>query len=107
MVIIARADPSLKSANMRVQDYLVNSMVTPPVGGPLINKRGWASVELTLSGHSLQIATTHLDNTPPFAIQRAEAAEAIGSLTNPALPIVFMGDFNVDPRDDSSNPTFP
>ena len=55
----------------------------------------------------MQIATTHLDNAPPFAIQRAQAAEAIGSLTNPALPIVFMGDFNVDPRDDSSNPTFP
>jgi endonuclease/exonuclease/phosphatase family metal-dependent hydrolase len=97
---------------MRVQDYLVNSKVTPPAGDPLINTRGWASVELTLSGHSLQIATTHLDNTPgdntrPFAIQRAQAAEAIGSLTNPALPIVFMGDFNVDPRNDSSNPTFP
>jgi hypothetical protein len=62
----------------------------------------------------LQIATTHLDNAPPFAIQRAQAAEAIGSLnvpigslTNPALPIVFMGDLNVDPRDDSRNPTFP
>jgi endonuclease/exonuclease/phosphatase family metal-dependent hydrolase len=53
----------------------------------------------------LQVATTHLDNTPPFAIQRAQAAEAIGSLT--AMPMVFMGDFNVDPRDDSSNPTFP
>src|SRR5262249_47077973 len=74
---------------------------------PLITKRGWASVELTLSGRSLQIATTHLDNSPPFAIQRAQAAEAIENVTNPALPIVFMGDFNVDPRDDSSNPTFP
>ncbi len=106
-VIIARADPSLKLANMRVQDYLVNSVRNTPVGVPLINKRGWASVELTLSGHSLQFMTTHLDNSPPFAIQGAQAAEAIQSVTNPALPIVFMGDFNVDPRDDPSNPTFP
>jgi endonuclease/exonuclease/phosphatase family metal-dependent hydrolase len=101
-VIIAE-QPDLKLTNMRVQDYLVYSEVKPPVGPPIINKRGWASVELTVSGHSLQIATTHLDNVPPFAIQRAQAAEAIGILTNPdptnpAPPIVFMGDFNVDPR---------
>jgi hypothetical protein len=86
------ADPrGLKLANMRVQDYLVNSVVTPPVGVPIINKRGWASVELTLAGHSLRIATTHLDNTPgntppPFAIQMAQAAEAIGSLNSRARP---------------------
>jgi endonuclease/exonuclease/phosphatase family metal-dependent hydrolase len=71
----------------------------------------------------LQITTTHLDNTPgpdnTYAIQKAQAAEAIrslsvpiGSLSNPALPIVlpplvFMGDFNVDPRDVPNNPTFP
>jgi endonuclease/exonuclease/phosphatase family metal-dependent hydrolase len=104
------ADPTLKLTNMRVQDYLAYSAVTPPVGPPIVNKRGWASVELTLSpGHSLQIATTHLDNTPgldnKFAIQKAQAAEAIGSLT--AQPIVFLGDFNVDPRDIPTNPTFP
>jgi endonuclease/exonuclease/phosphatase family metal-dependent hydrolase len=111
------ADPTnLKLANMRVQDYLVNSAVTPPVGVPIINKRGWASVELTLAGHSLRIATTHLDNTPgntppPFAIQMAQAAEAIRSLNSPPPivlpPIVFMGDFNVDPRDGSQSfPTY-
>ena len=100
-VIIAE-QPDLKLTNMRVQDYLVNSKVIPPAdaGIPIIiNTRGWASVELTLSGHGLQIATTHFDNFPQFqfAIQRAQAGEAIRSLTNPALPIVFMGDFNLDP----------
>jgi endonuclease/exonuclease/phosphatase family metal-dependent hydrolase len=108
------ADPrNLKLTNMRVQDYLVNSVARPPVGEPIINKRGWASVELTLSGHRLQMATTHLDNTPDntYAIQKAQAAEAIGSLKPPppivSPPIVFMGDFNVDPRDVPNNPTFP
>jgi len=38
--------------------------------------------------------TTHLDVTPPFAIQRAQAAEAVQSATRPTLPIVFVGDFN-------------
>jgi len=32
--------------------------------------------------------------TPPFAIQRAQAAEAVQSATRPTLPIVFVGDFN-------------
>jgi hypothetical protein len=29
---------------MRVQDYLVNRVLNTPVGVPLLNKRGWASV---------------------------------------------------------------
>jgi endonuclease/exonuclease/phosphatase family metal-dependent hydrolase len=91
---------------MRVQDYLVNGVVTTPLGVPLINKRGWASVEVTVIGHSFRLVTTHLDVTPPFVIQRAQAAEALQTAVNTTLPIVFVGDFNTV-ADDSSNPTFP
>jgi hypothetical protein len=50
------ADPTLKLTNMRVQDYLAYSAVTPPVGPPIVNKCGWASVELTLSpGHACRL----------------------------------------------------
>lgn len=96
-VIIARAGvsgPPLKLANMRVQDYLANRVVNTPVGVPLISKRGWASVDVTVSGHSFRLVNTHLDVTHPFLIQRAQALEAIRSATNTALPIVFLGDFN-------------
>jgi endonuclease/exonuclease/phosphatase family metal-dependent hydrolase len=100
------APPILTLANIRVQDYLLNNVVTPPVGAPIVIRRGWASVELTISGYSFRLVTTHLDNSPPFAIQKAEAAEAIQSAVNTTLPTVFLGDFNAV-GDDSSNPTFP
>ena len=109
-VIIARADvagPGLRLANIRVQDYLQNRALNTPVGVPLINKRGWASVDLTVFGHSL-LVTTHLDVTPPFAIQRAQASEEIRSATNTALPIVFLGDFNATGDfPNPPNPTLP
>ena len=93
---------------MRVQDYLQNRALNTPVGVPLISKRGWASVELTLFGHSFRFVTTHLDVTPPFAIQRAQASEAIRSATNTALPIVFLGDFNATGDfPNPPNPTLP
>jgi endonuclease/exonuclease/phosphatase family metal-dependent hydrolase len=109
-VIIARAGilgPSLKLANMRVQDFLYNQALNTPVGVPIINKRGWASVDATVFGHTFRFVTTHLDVTPPFAIQRAQAAEALQTGVRTTLPTVFLGDFNADPRDDPSNPTFP
>jgi endonuclease/exonuclease/phosphatase family metal-dependent hydrolase len=108
-VIIGRAGiqgPSLKTANMRVQDFLFNEALNTPVV-PVINKRGWASVDATVFGHTLRFVTTHLDVTPPFVIQRAQAAEALQTAVLTTLPTVFIGDFNTDPRDDPSNPTFP
>lgn len=109
-VIIARAGilgPGLKLANMRVQDFLVNQVLNTPLGVPIITKRGWASVDATVFGHTFRLVATHLDVTPPFAIQRAQAAEALQTGVRTTLPTVFLGDFNADPRDDPANPTFP
>lgn len=109
-VIIARAElrgPHLRLANMRVQDYLANSVFNTTLGVPLVNKRGWASVDATVFGNTFRLVTTHFDLTPPFAIQRAQAAEAVKSVTATRLPIVFVGDFNVVADVSNGNPTFP
>lgn len=107
--IIARADlagPRLRTSNMQVQDYLVNSVLNFPVGPPAISKAGWASVDVTVFGHAFRFADTHLDVIPPFTVQKAQAAEAIASVTNTTLPIVFVGDFNTV-TGDPTHPTFP
>jgi endonuclease/exonuclease/phosphatase family metal-dependent hydrolase len=109
-VIIARAGlrgPSLRLANMRVQDYVANSVFNTTLGVSLVNKRGWASVDATVFGNTFRLVTTHLDLTPPFAIQLAQAAEAVKSVTATRLPIVFVGDFNVVADASTGNPTFP
>ncbi len=107
--IIARADlagPRLQTSNMQVQDYLVNSVLHFPVGPPAISKAGWASVDVTVFGHAFRFADTHLEVIPPFTVQWAHAAEAIASVTNTTLPIVFVGDFNTV-TGDPTHPTFP
>jgi len=84
--IIARADlagPRLRTSNMQVQDYLVNSVINFPVGPPAISKAGWAAVDVTVSGHTLRFADTHLEVIPPFTVQRAQAAVATAISSRP------------------------
>ena len=108
-VIIARAGLAglrVQTSNMQVQDYLVNSVITLPVGPPSVSRAGWASVDVSVLGRAFRFATTHLEVIPPFSIQRAQAVEAIQSVANTNLPIVFAGDFNTV-AGDPDHPTFP
>lgn len=97
---------AFRVSNMQVQDYIANSPIVLPVGPPAISRAGWASVDLTVRGRTFRFATTHLEVIPPFAIQRAQALEAIKSVGNTALPLVFVGDFNTV-AGNPKHPTFP
>jgi endonuclease/exonuclease/phosphatase family metal-dependent hydrolase len=66
-------------------------------------KRGWASVDVKMSGRSFRFATTHLDPVVP-AIRLAQANEVIQGIGT-ALPVILVGDFNAVPND-SSDPTY-
>lgn len=108
-VIIARAglaELRVRTSNMQVQDYLVNSVFTLPVGPPSVSRAGWASADINVLGRAFRFVTTHLEVIPPFSVQKAQAAEAIKSAINTALPIVFVGDFNTV-ASDPTHPTFP
>lgn len=96
----------LQPSNMQVQDYLANSPIVLPVGPPTVSRAGWAAVDITIFNRTFRFATTHLEVIPPFSIQRAQAVEAIRSVGNTTLPVVFVGDFNTV-AGDPTHPTFP
>jgi endonuclease/exonuclease/phosphatase family metal-dependent hydrolase len=106
-VIIGRADSwrkDIRLSNIQAQDYFAN-LSLPSAVGPILNRRGWASVDVTIAGASFRFVTTHLEQAP--AVQLAQAGEAIQSAINTTtLPVVFAGDFNVA-ADSPSDPTFP
>jgi endonuclease/exonuclease/phosphatase family metal-dependent hydrolase len=108
-VIIARAglaEARLRTSNMQVQDFLVNNVLPLPVGPPSVSRAGWAAADITILGHKFRFVTMHLSPIPPFAIQQAQAAEAIRSAAHTSLPIVFAGDFNTT-ANNPANPTYP
>ncbi len=107
--IIVRATAAgrrVGTSNMQVQDYLANSVIDLAVGPPAISRAGWASVDVTVHGRKLRFATTHLEVIPPFTTQQVQAVEAIRSVADTTLPIVFLGDFNTV-AGDPGHPTYP
>jgi endonuclease/exonuclease/phosphatase family metal-dependent hydrolase len=107
--IIARkawSGSDLRLTNMQVQYFLVNRVFPTAVGIPFINTRGWASIDATVRGRSFRFVTTHLESSPPFATQLAQAGEMIQNAGNTTLPVIFVGDFNAA-ANASADPTFP
>ena len=103
--IIARSDRSseLKLSNVQVQGFLANRSF-PTVGGPVINRRGWAAVDVEKNGRKFRFATTHLETLDP--VQASQADDMINGAGNTTLPVVFVGDFNVV-ANSGLDPTFP
>jgi endonuclease/exonuclease/phosphatase family metal-dependent hydrolase len=97
---------SLKLSNLQVQHFLVNSVFNTAVGVPLINTRGWASVDVELRGRSFRFITTHLEAAPPFSTQQTQAAELLATAANTTMPVILVADFNAN-ASDSADPTFP
>ena len=94
IAIIARSRGSdLKLSNVQVQGFLRNFSI-PTLGGPVLNARGWVSVDVEKNGRKFRFATTHLDVDDP-AVQRVQAFEMIAGAGDTNLPVVFVGDFNV------------
>jgi endonuclease/exonuclease/phosphatase family metal-dependent hydrolase len=100
--ILARQDPDLKLSNVQVKNFTTN-LVFPSIAGPIVFKRGWASVDVRMAGRTFRFATTHLEPTVP-AIRLAQANEFIQGIGT-AFPVIVVGDFNAVPTD-PSDPTY-
>jgi endonuclease/exonuclease/phosphatase family metal-dependent hydrolase len=100
--ILARIDSDLKLSNAQVS-YFATNLVFPSPVGPVLFKRGWASVDARIDGRAFRFATTHLDALvqPIRQAQGSELIQGIGS----DLPVVVVGDFNAVPFS-SSDPTY-
>ncbi|MER7459567.1 endonuclease/exonuclease/phosphatase family protein [Micromonospora sp. NPDC126480] len=103
-VILARVG-HVTVSNLQVQTFAVNQVLQSAVG-PIASRNGWASVDATVRGRTFRFVTTHLEPTPPFTIQQAQARELVASAASTRLPVVFAGDFNTT-ADDPQDPTFP
>ena len=93
IAIIARSRSNLKLSNIQTQGFLRNLTFTA-AGVPLVNSRGWASVDVEKGGRKFRFATTHLEADHP-GIRSLQAIDMIAGAGNTDLPLVFVGDFNV------------
>jgi endonuclease/exonuclease/phosphatase family metal-dependent hydrolase len=97
---------NLKLSNLQVQHFLVNSVFNTAVGVPLVNTRGWVSVDVELRGRSFRFITTHLEVAPPFSTQQTQAAELLATAANTIMPVILVADFNAN-ASNNADPTFP
>jgi endonuclease/exonuclease/phosphatase family metal-dependent hydrolase len=105
-VLIARRGLDLALTNMQVQHFLVNRVITAAIGLSFTDTRGWASVDVRLRGRWFRFVTTHLEPTPPFETQLAQAAELLATAANTTMPVIMAADFNAN-ASNSADPTFP
>lgn len=96
-VILVDADRATwNPASVVSQTFAANlGMVAP--GIQLL--RGWVSLDVTVNGRTVRVASTHLEsgNLPGFsALRAAQAAQLVASL-GAASPAIVMGDLN-DPE---------
>jgi endonuclease/exonuclease/phosphatase family metal-dependent hydrolase len=102
-VIIARARSHMKLTNVQVQGYLTNRSFPSLSGITIPNPRGWAAVDVEKSGRKFRFAMTHLEQPDP--VQRTQAHDMINGAGNTALPVIFVGDFNIR-ADAPADPTY-
>ena len=100
--ILARDDPDLKLSNTQVHNFNTNLVFPSPVG-PIVFKRGWASVDVKIGHRKFRFVTTHLEQRCS-PIRVAQANEVIQGIGN-TLPVILVGDFNANPNN-SSDPTY-
>jgi endonuclease/exonuclease/phosphatase family metal-dependent hydrolase len=95
-VILARTDlPDhvFSVSNAQGDNFEAQLVINTPALGPIIVRRGWVSVEVSLHGRSLRVVNTHLERSAP-EVQEDQADELIVGPLATALPTVLLGDLN-------------
>jgi endonuclease/exonuclease/phosphatase family metal-dependent hydrolase len=100
--ILVRSDDNATLANIQVQHYVNNPPLQPAVGPPILDLRGYASVDVSIGGAAFRFVTTHLNTFQPA--QLAQMQELISAENGTALPLIMAGDFNAN-AEDSLDPT--
>ena len=75
--ILVRADDNATLANIQVQHYVNNPPLQPAVGPPILDLRGYASVDVSIDGAAFRFVTTHLNTLQPA--QLAQMQELISA----------------------------
>ena len=92
-VILVNHDRSgLSTSGARHGSYVNQQVVTTPVGA-LSFSRGWATTEVSLSGHRFRFAVTHLETEAAPLVQQAEGREFLAAVKAPGA-VLAVGDFN-------------
>lgn len=110
-VILARTDllgAELTLSNIQSEPFATFISLPTPVG-PIVDPRGWISVDATLAGESFRFVVTHLEPgaiTPVF--QFAQAQELVPAAGSTSLPVIYAGDFNASANNplDPTHPTY-
>ncbi len=93
-MILVRDGAGLQLSNVQVQGYLTNRTFPSASGVTIPNPRGWASVDVDKNGRKFRFAVTHLEEADP--VQRTQAYDMIKGAGNTTLPVIFVGDFNIN-----------
>jgi endonuclease/exonuclease/phosphatase family metal-dependent hydrolase len=99
--VIARRRAGILLIQVQVENFQTNLTFSTPIG-PIVDKRGWAAIDIMVRGRAFRFVTTHLD-ADSSAIQQAQVHQLISDAGNTGLPTVFAGDFNAN----ASNPLDP
>lgn len=71
-------------------------LTIPTAGGPVVDRRGWTAVDVTVNRRSFRFINTHLDSTSPL-IRQAQVGELLAGPADTSSPVVLVGDLNSDP----------
>lgn len=98
-VILVRSDVAGDISNPQDGHYAAQ-LALPVGGGSAEFTRGWASVDVQLSGGTLRFFNTHLevDGGPAGYFQELQGNEALDIIGDSPHPVVAVGDFNSDAR---------
>jgi hypothetical protein len=96
--------------NLQEQDYLSQKVYTIALlnGAQVVERSGWASVDLVRGTSTVRFVTTHLAFDPLFdpTTAVAQAGELLATAGRSDSPTVLLGDFNTD-ANNAADPTFP
>lgn len=90
-VLLARGD--VATANAVAVNY---GTQMPVPGTPIVVKRGYVAVDVTVDGHVYRVVNTHLESAHPL-VRLGQAAELVQAFAAETRPIIALGDFNSDP----------
>lgn len=103
-VILVKDSPKISYSNPYSGTFTYN-VVTSVGGIPAEFTRGYTMADITVKGADYRFVNTHLEvgGSEPFvslqAVQMNELMQVIAATSNPALPVIMVGDFNSAPTD--------
>ena len=71
-------------------------LTIPTIAGPIPDRRGWMSVDVTANRRTFRLITTHLDSNSA-EIRLAQSNELLSGRASTTLPVILVGDLNSAP----------